>query len=120
MFDATDAFRLLGVVGTVQAAQKRLELSGEYETPDGAAVSVTFTGPASDAAPLKEFLEPQLRAVSNKSLEATFELRFDGGLALVGDAPEKLADKLTRFGAGSAYVTASAQAATGAPAGVGT
>lgn len=116
MFDATDAFRLLGVVGTVQSAQKRLELSGEYETADGATVSVSFTGPTSDASPIKEFLEPQLRAASEKRLEATFELRFDGGLALSADAPEKLAEKLTRYAAGSAYVTASAQASAGVKA----
>ncbi|CAN5441903.1 DUF499 domain-containing protein [soil metagenome] len=110
MFDATDAFRLLGVVGSVPAAQKLLQLRGEYETTDGATVTVSFSGPATDAAAVKEFLEPQLRAAREKTLEATFELRFEGGLAMAGEAPEKLAERLTRYAAGSAYVTASAQA----------
>ena len=111
MFDASDAFRLLGVVGTEPGAQKTVRLEGGYETADGASLQLEFSGPASDAAPLKEFLEPQLRAAREKSMEATFELRFEGGLLMAGDAPEKVSERLTRYAAGSAYVTASAQPA---------
>ena len=117
MFEAGDAFRLLGVVGTVAGAQKQVKLTGGYETADGGKLELEFSGPATDASALKEFLEPQLRAAREKDLQATFELRFDGGLALSGDAPEQLSAKLTRYAAGSAYVTASAQAAVDAPAG---
>jgi hypothetical protein len=111
MFEAGDAFRLLGVVGTVTGAQKTVKLEGGYETADGASLQLEFTGPASDAAPLKDFLEPQLRAARVKNIEASFDLHFEGGLNMATDAPEKLAEKLTRYAAGSAYVTASAEAA---------
>jgi hypothetical protein len=109
MFDASDAFRLLGVVGTVPGAQKHAHFVGGYETTDGAKLELDFFGPVSEAGPLKEFLEPQLRAAKEKTLEARFELRFDDGLTLAGDAPEKLTERLTRYAAGSAYVSASAQ-----------
>ncbi len=115
MFDASDAFKLLGVIGLVQGAQKQVRLGGEYETTDGGHLAFTFAGPATDAQTLKEFLEPQLRAANEKTLNAEVELRFDDGLAMASDAPELLADRLTRYAAGSAYVTTSAETAAAAP-----
>jgi hypothetical protein len=115
MFDAGDAFRLLGVIGTVTGAQKQVHIEGEYETMDGGNLTLEFTGPVTDASVLKDFLEPQLRAARDKNIKANFELRFDAGLPLASDAAEKLTERLTRYAAGSAYVTASAQASeTGA------
>lgn len=110
MFDAGDAFRLLGVIGTVTGAQKLVHLEGGYETVDGGTLNLEFTGPTTDASVLKDFLEPQLRAAREKNVQANFELRFDAGLPLSSDAAEKLTERLTRYAAGSAYVTASAQA----------
>jgi hypothetical protein len=43
-------------------------------------------------------------------MQARFELGFTEGLALSGDAVEKLTDQLTRFATGSAYVEATAEA----------
>jgi hypothetical protein len=109
MFDAGDAFKILGVLGSVQGAQKTVKFDGGYETTDGGTLQLEFNGPATDAQALKEFLDPQLRAAKEKTLNAEFELRFDGGLALGGDAPERLSERLTRYAAGVAYVTASAE-----------
>ena len=109
MFDAGDAFKLLGIVGSVQGAQKVVRLNGGYETSEGGRLDFDFTGPATDAQTLKEFLDPQLRAAAEKSLNAEFELHFEGGLLMAGDAPERLADRLTRYAAGAAYVTATAE-----------
>ena len=117
MYEAGDAFKLLGVIGTVVGAQKSVKLDGGYETTDGATLSFSFDGPATDAQPVKEFLDPQLRAAIEKNLTAEFYLKFDGGLAMNTDAPGKLTDRLTRYAAGTAYVTASAQ--TQAPAASG-
>ena len=114
MFDATDAFRLLGVLGSVQGAKKVAKLSGGYETAEGGSLQFEFSGPSTDAQVLKEFLDPQLRAAAEKSLNAEFELAFDDGLTVVGDAPERLADRLTRYATGSAYVTATAETKRGA------
>lgn len=109
LFDASDAFKLLGVVGSVPAARKTVTLKGEYETAEGATFRCEFTGPSTEALPVKEFLDPQLRAAREKTLEAEFELRLENGLAMTGDAPERLAERLTRYAAGSAYVTATAE-----------
>ncbi|HTK52781.1 MAG TPA: DUF499 domain-containing protein [Gemmatimonadaceae bacterium] len=117
MFEASDAFKLLGVVGSVQGARKMVKLEGEYETADRAAFRFQFDGPSTDAQAVKEFLEPQLRAASEKTLNAEFELRLDNGLTMSGDAPERLAERLTRYAAGSAYVTASADTASTSSAG---
>ena len=109
LFEAGDAFRLLGAVGAVSGAEKIVTIAGGYETRDGGEFGLEFKGPVSDAQPLKEFLEPQLRDAASKSLEAGFELVFAEGLQTQGDAPEKLTDRLARFASGAAYVSATAK-----------
>jgi hypothetical protein len=115
MFDAGDAFKLLGVIGSVQGATKTVTLDGGYVTVDGSEFNFDFSGPSTDAQVLKEFLEPQLRAASERSLNAEFALTFNGGLLTGSDAPERLADRLTKYAAGTAYVTAFAETAAGGP-----
>lgn len=109
MFDATDAFRLLGVVGAVRGPDRKLVfIDGTYATTGGSELSIDFHGVPADAQPLREFLEPQLRVASEKTIQARFELSFDTGLVLSGDAVDKLTEQLTRFATGSAYVEATA------------
>jgi hypothetical protein len=109
MFDANDAFRVLGAVGTIPATEKTVTMEGGYETREGASLELEFSGPVTDAQPLKEFLEPQLRAAAEKKLDVTFDFRFADGLALSGDMPEKISERLTRFATGAAYVMTSAE-----------
>lgn len=110
LFDATDAFRLLGLVSAVQGATKQVFLTGGYETTDGGTLQIDFTGPPSDAQPIKEFLEPQLRAAKDKDITARFDIQFDGaGLTLAGDATETFTQHLTRFGTGAAFVAITAE-----------
>ncbi len=111
VFDPGDGFRLLRVVGAVPDASKTVRYDGGYETREGGVFELTFTGSVGDADPLREFLEPQVRDSSAHTLVTHFELAFDGGLALGGDAPEKLAERLSRFATAAAYVEATAQAA---------
>ncbi len=112
MFEAGDAFRLLGAVGAVSGADKSVEITGGYETREGGSFELEFRGPVSDAQPVKEFLEPQLRDASSKNLEAGFELTFAEGLSMHGDAAEKLTESLARFASGAAYVSATAEVKT--------
>jgi len=110
LFDPADAFRLLGLVGAIQQADKKVVMAGGYETTDGAIMELTFEGPPADAQPVKDFLDPQLRAAKDKDLSVTFSVAFaEDGLALAGDAPEKLAERLTKFGTGAAYVAITAE-----------
>ena len=110
MFEAGDAFRLMGAVGAVQGADKTVAITGGYETRDGGSFELEFRGPPLDAQPVREFLEPQLRDASSQSLQAGFELVFADGLAMQGDAAEKLTERLARFASGAAYVSATAEA----------
>ena len=113
MFEAGDGFKLLGAVGAVPGAAKVVTLTGGYETADGGSFELEFRGSVSDAQPVKDFLLPQLRAAESRTLEAGFELTFDEGLPMAGDAAEKLTERLSRFAGGAAYVSAMAQAKSG-------
>ena len=110
MFEAGDAFRLLGAVGGVSGAEKTVEFKGGYETPDGSSLKIDFQGTVTEAQPLKEFLDAQMRAAPDKDLHSAFKLKFDGGLSMAGTAAETLTDKLARFASGAAYVSATATA----------
>ena len=113
MFEAEDGFKLLGAVGAVPGAEKVVTLTGGYETGDGGSFELEFRGSVLDAQPVKEFLLPQLRAAESRTLEAGFELTFEEGLPMAGDAAEKLTERLSRFAGGAAYVSATAQAKAG-------
>ncbi len=111
MFDAGDAFRLLGAVTAVREADQKLAIfEGGYETTGGSSFMLEFKGTPADAQPLRDFLEPQLRAAKEKTVQARFELTFGEGLPMAGDAAEKLADQISKYASGAAYVAASAEA----------
>ncbi len=90
-------------------AERDVELKGGYETKRSSSFQFEFKGPIEDAEPLKEFLEAQFRGAGDTDLHTQFELRFEGGLDLTSDAPEKLTERLARFASGAAYVTAEAE-----------
>ena len=110
LFDASDAFRLFGVVGRVAGADKRVALTGGYETSGGTTCELEFHGTVEDAQPVREFLQPQLRAATATRLETGFALTFHDGLAMRGEAPEQLTEELCRFANGAAFVAATARA----------
>ncbi|MFP5237649.1 MAG: ATP-binding protein [Acidobacteriota bacterium] len=109
IFDSSDAFKLLSAVGGISQAQKSVELRGEYGTKEKSELSFEFKGSVEDAKPVKEFLDPQIRASADHNVEAAYSLHFEQGLEMTGDAAEKLTEKLVRFASGAAYVTAHAE-----------
>ena len=110
MFEAGDGFRLLGAVGAVSGAEKTVAMTGGYETRDGGSFELEFRGPAPDAQPVREFLDPQLRDAETANLQVAFELAFADGLSMKGDAAEKFTERLCKFASGAAYVSATARA----------
>ena len=110
MFEAGDGFRLLGAVGAVADAEKVVTINGGYGTSAGGTFQLEFSGPVTDAQPVREFLESQLRDAAERSLEVSFELTFAAGLPLAGDAAEQFTKRLARFAGGAAYVAATAAA----------
>lgn len=113
VFDPGDGFRLLRVVGALPETRKTVRYKGAYETREDSEFEISFRGSVRDADPLREFLEPQVRDAADHTLETRFELVFDGGLSLKGDAPEKLAERLSRFATSAVYVEAAAEAGPG-------
>ena len=69
-----------------------------------------FQGPARDADPVRDFLDPQLRAASTRDVEVMVTLTFTEGIALDGREPDRIGERLGKFGGGAAYVTATAAA----------
>jgi len=110
LFDATDAFRMLGSVNAEKACTKQVKLTGGYVTSEGGEMQLEFTGAPGDAMPVKDFLVPQLNAARERDVQATFVLTFNPGLPLAGDAAEKLGERLAKFASGAAYVSATAEA----------
>jgi hypothetical protein len=109
MYESGDAFKLLGAVGAVSSATKKVSLVGAYGTKEGSEFQFEYHGLIDDAKPVKEFLDAQFRAAKEQTLNAVFDLRFEHGLDLAGDTAEKMTEKLVRFASGAAYVTAVAE-----------
>lgn len=65
-----------------------------------------------DAQPVKEFLEPQLRAAKEKNATIEFTINFNPGLALESEDPEKISQRLSRMGTGACFVLAIAEASS--------
>ena len=87
LFDPTDGFRLMGAVNAISGATKTARIEGDYETTDGGTMEMNFAGPIADAQPVKDFLDPQLRAAKDKRFELTFDVEFAEGLVLSSNAP---------------------------------
>jgi hypothetical protein len=109
IFDATDAFKLMGPVGAVPNCEKRMVIDGDYATVGASELHIEYKGTLEDAKPIKEFLEPQLRAASEKDVNVILGMKFTAGLSLEGKEAEGFSERLTRFGTGVVYVTATAE-----------
>jgi hypothetical protein len=109
MYEAGDAFKLLGAVGAVSNAKKTVSFAGGYRTKEGSELNLEYSGQVEDAKPLKEFLDAQFRAAQEQTLDTTFNLRFEQGLEMAEDAAEKMTERLVKFASGAAYVTAIAE-----------
>ena len=101
---------MLGSVNSEKGCTKQVKLEGGYVTADGGEMQLEFKGTPGDAMPVKDFLVPQLNAARDRDVQATFVLTFNPGLALAGDAAEKLGERLAKYASGAAYVSATAEA----------
>jgi hypothetical protein len=109
LFDASDAFKLVAVVGQISGAKRYVQMEGGYETAEGSMLEFSFSGTPSDASAMKSYLEPQFRAATEKNLNSALGFEFESGLPLVGDAAEKFTERLTRFASAAAHVEATAE-----------
>jgi len=109
LYDSGDGLKMLGAVGAIPKTTQKVTIEGGYQTPDGSELNIEFKGTVNDARPLKDFLDPQIRAAADKDVSVVFNIAFTQGLPLDGDEPKKTTDRLCRFGAGAAYVRATAE-----------
>ncbi|GGJ36285.1 hypothetical protein CDQ92_10605 [Sphingopyxis bauzanensis] len=109
-FEVGHFFMLLNVVESVPGATKSANATIEFETVAKSIITMTIEGAISDAKQTREYVEPQLRAATEKNVSATIQLDFADGLALGGDEPEKIIERLTKFGASAAFVEVTAEA----------
>ena len=109
LYDPSDGFKVMVLANGIPGAAKQAAIDGAYETTTDGELSLKFSGPIDDAQPIKDFLEPQLRAAKEKDFRVTISIEFGDGLDLSGAEPEKLNERLGKFGSGAAYVSASAK-----------
>jgi hypothetical protein len=110
IFDSNDGFKLLSAINNATNAEKQVKVKAAYETKNGSSFSMEFEGQVNEAQPIKDFLQPQLRAASETDVEITLNLTYPNGLDINGDEPEKMTEKLARFATGVAFVEAYAEA----------
>lgn len=109
IYNLPDGFKLLGLINAIPKTEKAVTIECDYVTAQGSSMSCEFSGQIQDAQPVKDFLEAQIRAAPEKNGKVSYEIRFTEGLPLDHGEPEKLTERLLRFGAGAAYVTAIAE-----------
>lgn len=109
-FEVGHFFMLLNVVESVPGATKKANATIEFETAAKSIVTMTIEGTVGDAKQTREYVEPQLRAATEKNVNASIQLDFADGLMLSGDEPEKIIERLTKFGTSAAFVEVTAEA----------
>ncbi len=103
-FEAQDVLRALVVINSQSNAKKHVELSIDLETKDESVMEIKYDGATEDARPLKDFIDPQLRAAADFNLDGVFTIRFNEPLPAKVESINPLAEKLARVAFGSALV----------------
>lgn len=109
LYEAQDGFALMGAVSTAPACEKKVRLTGGYQTTDGSSCTIEYDGTLANLQEVKDFLLPQFRAAAEKDISVLYRLDFPEGLKLTGHNAEDFGDRLTRIGGVSAFVKATAR-----------
>jgi hypothetical protein len=110
LYDAPSTWKVHGPMVTEKSAEIGCKFDATMSNEAVRKLTVYYDGEVSKATAVKSFLEPLLKTMPEKNFESTYALAFADGLALDGNAPEKLAENLSRMGGGEAFVTAWASA----------
>lgn len=108
-FEPAHFYMLLNVVESVPGTTRKADAQIEFETASGSIISVTIEGSVEDAKQTRDYVEPQLRAAVEQNVNARIALHFTDGLELSGGEPEKIIERLTKFGAAAAFVEVAAE-----------
>lgn len=111
LYDPNDAFVILAYVRQPPETKTTVSWEGGYETAAVSSLEFKYEGDLNDLGAVKDFLAAQMRAASEKDLNATYTIAFSKQLELAGNAPEQVTERLCRQGVGAAYVQACASSA---------
>lgn len=108
MFDAGAAWKVHQAMATVPAGKVTAQLEAALAAEGVEQLRVEYRGAVDKANAVKGFLDPQLRAARESDFTASYTVAFEPALRLDGDAPERFAKEITRYGGGEAFVEAQA------------
>jgi hypothetical protein len=108
-FEPGHFYMLLNVVESVPGATRSANATIDFETASGSVISISIEGTVGDAKQTRDYVEPQLRAAKERNMTAQIAMDFTDGLALEGEEPEKIIERLTKFGAAAAFVEVTAE-----------
>lgn len=106
--DYSDGFKLLSPSGSLTMAHASATIKAALEMPDGE-LEIDMKGSAKNAQNARSWLEGQVRAAADKSVDVKLEYAFDPALDVNGPGPQAIIDTLTKFGTAAAFVTARAE-----------
>lgn len=108
MFDAGAAWKVHQAMATVSGGKVTAQMEATLAADGIEQLRVEYTGAVDKANATKGFLDPQLRAARESDFTASYSVGFEPALRLDGDAPERFAKEITRYGGGEAFVEAQA------------
>ncbi|GIU78629.1 MAG: hypothetical protein KatS3mg005_1867 [Bryobacteraceae bacterium] len=108
MFEAVAAWKVHQAMATVAGARVTARLEATLAADGIERLRVEYAGTVEKANATKGFLDLQLRAATESDFTAVYTVAFEPALRLDGDAPERFAGEITRYGGGEAFVEAQA------------
>jgi hypothetical protein len=111
MFEADATWKLHQALATLKGATVICQFDADLTLEGVERFQIGFTGTLQKANSVKAFLEPQIRAATDKQFEAVYTVTFDKPLPTKQADTDRLSSDLTRYGSGEAYVEAKATAA---------
>ena len=108
MFDAGAVWKVHQAMATVAGGKVTAEITATLAADGVEELQVSYRGAVDKANATKGFLDTQLRAAKESDFTASYTVAFEPALRLDGDAPERFAKEITRFGGGEAFVEAQA------------
>lgn len=106
--DHSEGFKLLSPSGSLTIAQASATIKAALEMSDGE-FEIEMKGSAKNAQNARSWLEGQVRAAADKSVDIKLEYAFEPPLDVNGTGPQVIIDTLTKFGTAAAFVTARAE-----------
>jgi hypothetical protein len=108
LFEVGAVWKVHQAMATVAGAKVTAEITASLAAEGIEELQVCYRGAVDKANATKGFLDLHLRAAKDSHFTASYTIAFEPALRLDGDAPERFAKEITRYGGGEAFVEAQA------------